>query len=301
MLYFAPMLPQPILTSTPAAPRAETRADWVPFDLVIFDCDSTLADIEGIDELARWNGREAEVAELTNQAMNGDIPLEAVYSRRLEILQPTREQIKRLGQLYRDRIIPDAAAVITALRHYGREVFIVSGGLAEPVQDFGVGLGLPSSHIHAVEMEYNQLAGRWWEAWKHPHGHNPEERYLVHDGGPLTMGKGKAQIIRKIRSQFPGRAMLVGDGTSDLEAGEAVDLFVGFGGVVARAKVQAQAEVFLNTLSLATILPLALARPTLNNGEAELYQVGLTQLRQGHVVFKTAQMQAGLWRRLGLD
>jgi phosphoserine phosphatase len=280
------------------------RADWAPFDLIIFDCDSTLSAIEGIDELARWLGRETEVAALTNQAMNGEIPLEAVYGRRLELLQPTREHIYRLGQLYRDHQIPGAETVIAALLAFGREVFIVSGGLAEPVQDFGVSLGLPARHIHAVEMEYNQLAGRWWETWKHPQGRNPDERYLVHDGGPLTMGKGKAQIIRKIRAAHPGRAMLIGDGTSDLEAGAAVDLFVGFGGVVARDKVRDRAEVFVQAPHLAPIAPLALARPLsviqAAPACAELYQTGLDLIAQGQVTFQNPAARQGLLQRLGL-
>ena len=52
--------------------------------------------------------------------------------------------------------------------------------------------------------------------------------------------------------------MLIGDGTSDLEARGAVDLFVGFGGIVARERVMAEADVCLLTGSLTPILPLAL-------------------------------------------
>lgn len=290
---------QPTAAPLPAAPA---RADWAPFEIVIFDCDSTLSAIEGIDELARWVGREEEVTALTNQAMNGEIPLENVYGRRLELLQPTRDHIRRIGQLYRDHIQPEAEGVIAALLALGRAVFIVSGGLAEPVQDFGLSLGLPAQHIHAVEMEYNQLSGRWWETWKHPNGRNPDERYLVHDGGPLTMGKGKAQIIRKIRAAHPGRAMLIGDGTSDLEAGEAVDLFVGFGGVVAREKVLARAPVFLHAPSLAPILPLALARPIAEPAQAaSIYQLGRHLLAEGKVTFQDPLAQAGLFQRLGLS
>ncbi len=163
--------------------------DWPPFEIVIFDCDSTSSTVEGIDELARWVGKEAEVAALTQPAMNGELPLEAVYSRRLELLHPTREHLQRLGQLYQDTLIPDAAQVIAALKRLGREVFVVSGGLAERMREFGVWLGLPDSHLHAVKVEYNQLAGRWWETWKHPGGRNPDERYLTHNGGPLTIGK----------------------------------------------------------------------------------------------------------------
>lgn len=258
-----------------------------PFEIVIFDCDSTLCAVEGIDELARWVGKEAEVAELTRRAMDGELPLEAVYSQRLELLQPTREHIQRLARLYQETLIPDAAAVITALRQAGREVFIVSGGLAEGVREFGLWLGLPEANIHAVEVEYNQLAGRWWETWKHPGGRNPHERYLTHAGGPLTMGRGKAEIIRRLRQRQRGRALLVGDGTSDLEAGEAVELFVGFGGVVSRERVRAQAPVFIHVAELAPVLPLALGRAEVPAAFQDLYVRGLSLIREGQVTFRS--------------
>lgn len=257
-----------------------------PFEIVIFDCDSTLCAVEGIDELARWLGKEAEVAELTRRAMNGELPLEAVYSRRLELLQPTREHMQRLARLYRETLIPDAAAVITALLRAGREVFIVSGGLAEGVREFGLWLGLPEANIHAVEVEYNQLAGRWWETWKHPGGRNLHERYLTHDGGPLTVGRGKAEIIRRLRQQRRGRALLVGDGTSDLEASEAVDLFVGFGGVVSREPVRAAALVFIHVPELAPVLTLALGRSEVPAAFRDLYARGLSLIRDGQVTFR---------------
>lgn len=281
----------------PTSPRPR-RADWAPFELVFFDCDSTLVSIEGIDELARWVGCEEEVAALTTQAMNGDLPLEAVYSRRLEMLRPTREHLRRLGQLYREHLIPGADQVIAALRSQGREVFIISGGLAQAVQEFGVFLGLPIPNIHAVEMDFNQLTGRWWETWKHPGGRNPDERYLTHTTGPLTVGKGKAEIIRAIRQSHRGRALLVGDGLSDLEAGEAVDLFVGFGGVVARERVRAGAEVFIDAPSLAPILPLVLAQPSIPADYKLRYQEGVRLIQEGKVLFQNPLVREGLLKRL---
>ena len=274
------------------------RFDWAPFELVFFDCDSTLVDVEGIDELARWLGREAEVAALTAQAMNGEVPLEDVYGRRLAMLQPTREHLRRLAQRYRQRLLPGAEAVLGALMGLGRQVYIVSGGLAEAVTDFGLALGLPADHIHAVNMAYDQLSGNWWETWKHPRGRNLGERYLGHDGGPLTIGRGKADIIERLRAGQPGRAMLIGDGISDLEAGSAVDLFVGFGGVVARDKVRAAAEAFLSTPSLSPLLPMVVARPTVRAEYATLYADGVQRLRAGEVRFHNPQARAGLMRRL---
>ena len=64
------------------------------FDRVVFDVDSTLAAIEGIDALAAGN---PEIATLTEMAMNGEVALDEVYARRLAILRPSREAIERLG------------------------------------------------------------------------------------------------------------------------------------------------------------------------------------------------------------
>ena len=280
------------------------RADWPPFDTVIFDCDSTLVDVEGIDELARWQGQAAQVADLTRQAMDGEVPLEAVYGRRLEMLQPTREQMRRLARCYHEHLLPGAGQVVAALQASGRAVFIVSAGLAEAVTEFGIGLGLPPDHIKAVGTAYDQLSGRWWETWNHPLGRNPDERYLDHDGGPLTAGDGKAEIIRALRAPHPGRAMLVGDGVSDLEASGAVDLFVGFGGVAARERVRVAAPVFIHTASLASSLPLALALPpeaaraSLPREYHAIYAEGLARLQAGEVTFMNDAARLGLLRRL---
>jgi phosphoserine phosphatase len=279
-------------------PPDHPRADWAPFQLVIFDFDSTLSTIEGIDELARWQGRDTEIAALTTQAMNGDVPLEAVYGRRLDLLQPTRDELRRLARAYAAHLVPGAAQVVSALQACDRQVFIVSGGLEAAVRDFGVGLGVPAANILAVHTEHDELSGQWWAPWMHPHGRNPDERYLAHDGGSLTLGAGKADIVHRLRAQHRGRAMLIGDGASDLEARVAVDLFVGFGGVVTRDRVLAGADVFVPGPGLEAILPLALARPALPEPHTAVYAAGLNALQAGLVSFQSPAARAGLLHRL---
>ena len=60
------------------------------FDVICFDCDSTLSKIEGIDELARRVCLGEEMSKLTEAAMNGELPLEAVYERRLIMIDLIR-------------------------------------------------------------------------------------------------------------------------------------------------------------------------------------------------------------------
>ncbi|MGQ9886885.1 MAG: HAD-IB family phosphatase [Aggregatilineales bacterium] len=228
---------------------------WTSFDLIFFDCDSTLSAIEGIDELARLKGKQWRVSVLTDKAMNGDLDLAEVYGKRLQAIRPTRGQLKAIEERYWETLVPDAAAVIAALRALDKHVFIISGGLAEPVRGFAARLGVPPENVRAVELEYNELAGEWWRYYEPAIRHR--QTYLGYNEGPLTVSTGKARIVQELAGCRPGRRLMVGDGVSDLAARSAVDLFVGFGGVVARPKVRDGADAFIAAYSLAPLLPLA--------------------------------------------
>lgn len=228
---------------------------WTSFDLIFFDCDSTLSTIEGIDELAKLKGKEWRVGLLTQKAMDGELDLGEVYGKRLKAIRPTRGQLKEIEELYYNTIVPDVQAVLDALRFLGKEVFIISGGLAEPVRGFGKRLGIPTENIRAVELEYNELAGDWWRYYEP--GTQNRHTYLDYDEGPLTITSGKPQIINELSRGKHGRRLMVGDGSSDLATRSVVDLFVGFGGVVSREKVRRDSDVFIHAPSIAPILPLA--------------------------------------------
>ncbi len=228
---------------------------WTSFDLIFFDCDSTLSSIEGIDELARLKGKEQRVGLLTQKAMDGELDLQEVYGKRLRAIKPTRGQLKAIEELYYETIVPDVQAVLDTLRFLDKQVFIISGGLAEPVRGFGKRLGVAADHIRAVELEYNELAGDWWRYYEPQTQHR--QTYLTYEEGPLTVSSGKPQIINALAEGKHGRRLMVGDGSSDLATRSVVDLFVGFGGVVTREKVLRDSDVFIHSASLAPVLPLA--------------------------------------------
>lgn len=268
---------------------------WRAYDLVFFDCDSTLARNEGIDELARLKGLFDEVQRLTAAAMDGEVHLSSVYDRRLEMLRPTRADMRAIERLYRTSVVPDARELIAALQYLGRQVFIVSGGLAPAVIPFGESLGVPRENIRAVDVAFNRLAGRWWDYRLGQDRFNPDEQYLDHDAGPLTETYGKIDIVRQLREGRPGRALLVGDGISDLMAQPAVEMVVGFGGVVQRERVAAEADVFIECDSLAPILPIA-ASPSdcqhcAHTDHDRLLRKGLDLIQQGAVYFRNPAMR----------
>jgi len=270
------------------------KTRWGSYDLIFFDCDSTLSSIEGIDELARLKGKAGRVGLLTNKAMDGELDLAEVYGKRLKAIRPTRAQLKAVEERYWETMVEDAQELVAALQFLGKHIFIISGGLIDAVKGFGRRLGVNPARIRAVELEYNELSGEWWRY------HDPQAQqsktYLDYNEGPLTVSSGKAKIINELTGDLPGRRMMVGDGSSDLATKETVDLFVGYGGVVTRGKVKAEAEVFVQTASLAVILPLSAGRKGWHTVQATphqvLYRKGIRLARQRqHLLFSSASQR----------
>ncbi len=266
---------------------------WTPFDLIFFDCDSTLSTIEGIDELAKLKGKEERVGLLTNKAMDGELDLSEVYGKRLRAIRPTRGQLKAIEQRYWETIVEDAQAVIQALQFLEKQVFIISGGLIDAVKGFGMRLGVAPDHIRAVELVYNELSGNWWEY--HEPATQQSQTYLDYGEGALTVSTGKSDIIQELAGDSPGRKLMIGDGSSDLATQCCVDLFVGYGGVVAREKVKATSDIFIESESLAPMLPLATGvlgyKLTQNTPYQALFEKGIHLALSDSVKFKDASQR----------
>jgi phosphoserine phosphatase len=209
------------------------------FAAVYFDCDSTLSAIEGVDELLAFApaALRDDVLALTHQAMDGTRPLAEVYETRLQLLAPRREQLDRIGELYTARLVPDAQALVDALQFLGKQVGVVSGGLLVPVQHVARHLGIPLANVHAVPLLFDAGGD-----------------YVDFDrSSPLWRNGGKIEVLQRLpAAQRP--VAFVGDGATDLETQGTVDLFIGFGGVVARPAVQKGARVFVASPSLAPVL-----------------------------------------------
>lgn len=218
--------------------------------MTLFDCDSTLSAVEGIDELADDPDHQEEIAALTERAMDGDLPLEEVYGRRLALVNPTRGEIVAVKTRYKTNAVPDAQAVIAALHDADTETWIISGGLLEAVAEFATWLGVPPERVRAVDTHFDPFDGDWWTGSTQP-------RYADHDRSELTTTDGKADVIRRSVTRG-GRRLLVGDGVSDLAAASEVDLFVGYAGVVSRPPVVEAAPVVVTSPSIAPVLALAI-------------------------------------------
>ncbi|MDJ0924212.1 MAG: HAD-IB family phosphatase [Acidimicrobiia bacterium] len=262
------------------------------FDYIFFDCDSTLSSIEGIDELARMKGKFDEIKAMTDAAMDGEVYLDAVYDRRLEMLAPTHEEIVAIEPLYRSTVVPHAAEVIGALHVAGKEVFVVSGGLLAAVRPFGRWLGVPHDHVRAVSLEYDALTGEWWDYLQDQWDQRTDVEYKDSEDTPLVQASGKSDVVTEMLGGRYGRTVLIGDGVSDLAASDVVDLFVGFTGVVSRPHVIAEAEVLVTGDSLAPLLAIVLTESEQKTLSGTVYEEvleeSLARFDAGEVVVRKA-------------
>jgi phosphoserine phosphatase len=187
------------------------------FSAICFDCDGTLTRIEGIDELARRSGQEDAIAPLTAAAMGGSLSLEEVYARRLAILRPDRYALAWLGQRYVEEIVDGAVETIATLQRLGKSVYLVSGGLLQPVITLAKALALAPSNVCAVEIYLDSNGS-----------------YVGFDAdSALARSDGKAEVCRGLAARH-GVLAMVGDGVTDLNARAGGAYVVGFGGVTHR-------------------------------------------------------------------
>jgi phosphoserine phosphatase len=220
------------------------------FEIIIFDLDSTLVAIEGLDWLAKQKGLEKKVVGLTRQAMEGEVRLEEVFTRKMGILAPSRQDFDLLGYQYCQSVVEDAREVIKLLHFLEKEVWIITGNFQPGVEMVATHLGVPKDRV---------IANRVY--------HDEEGCYQGFDfEGPLSRSGGKVELVKKLNHDDQ-KVVFVGDGCNDLDVKDFVDLFIGYGGVVVRKKVKQESTYFICCQSLSPVLYLVL-----NKGERQKCQ-----------------------------
>lgn len=195
---------------------------------VVFDVDSTLTGIEGIDWLAERRGEPlaTQIRVLTEQAMAGAIPLESVYARRLELIRPTRAELRELSSAYVDAVQPGARALCASLLLAGCSIAIVSGGLREAILPLAHHVGIDDEDVHAVDVDFD-ANGNFI-------GLRPSQ--------PLATQQGKPVVLHALLEEFERPIVMVGDGATDAAVRGVTDAFIAFTGVTRRAAVVAVAD-----------------------------------------------------------
>jgi phosphoserine phosphatase len=181
---------------------------WIPaarsitdFKLVAFDMDSTLITIECIDEIADYAGVKAEVAAITEAAMQGRIG-DYADSLRQRVRLLAGLSVKVLEDVYRERLqlTPGADRLLRALHAAGIQTLLVSGGFTYFADRLRTRLGLCETLANVLEVQDGRLTGR-----------------LI---GEIVDARAKAARLLNLAERMgvePGRgAVAIGDGANDL-------------------------------------------------------------------------------------
>jgi phosphoserine phosphatase len=196
------------------------------FRSLVFDVDSTLSGIEGIDWLAAQRGPEIETwsASLTERAMSGELPIEKVYGERMGRVRPRKAEIEELGRIYVQCMATGAREAFDEFRRHGIDTVMVSGGLREAILPLAGELGVDTHRVHAVSVYFDERG----------------EYAGFDESSPMTRQKGKRLTVRDMGLQGP--ILAVGDGVTDAEMRPVVDGFAAFTGFTRRDPVIQRAD-----------------------------------------------------------
>ncbi|MDR7049243.1 phosphoserine phosphatase [Duganella sp. 3397] len=237
---FSPALRQTIEVAAHAAQLDATYAIGVQkmsdFKLVAMDMDSTLITIECIDEIADMQGLKAQVSEITEAAMRGELDFAASLTRRVALLEGL--DASALERVYEERLklSPGAEAMLQAVQQAGLKTLLVSGGFTYFTSRLKERLKLDYTHANELEIVDGKLTGKVL--------------------GAIVDADAKQQTVERVCAELgisPSQAIVMGDGANDLKMMSIAGMSVAF-----RAKpvVREQASVALNFAGLDGILPL---------------------------------------------
>lgn len=216
----------------------------IKHDIIIFDVDSTLVTIEGLDWLAGNLGVENKIKGITQEAMNGNLSMEKAMKVKMEILKPNHTDMVKLGKKYIKSLVPNVPKVIKLLQNLGKELWVISGNFSPAVNILGEKLKIPDDHIICNKIFFDKKGN-----------------YLNFDlDNPLGKNGGKKVVIQKLFDKNSKNIAFIGDGYTDFEAAEAIETFVGFGGVVTREKVMRACKNYVRTNDMQAILPFILTK-----------------------------------------
>lgn len=199
------------------------------FDIVAFDVDSTLVTFEGLDWLATRKGKD--LSKLTKLSMDGQLKLEDVFKKKMDAMSPNYSDFVALGLEYCESSVPHAIEVISLLKTAGKDVYIITGNFQPAVGMLAKKLGISKQNVFTNKIYFDKRGD--YKGFDH--------------NGPLSINGGKVEIVQKIKGAK--RMVFVGDGNTDLETKNSVELFVGFGGVIEREKVKKESDVYIHNMT----------------------------------------------------
>ena len=214
------------------------------YRLVAFDMDSTLINIECIDEIAAAAGRKAEVAAITEAAMRGEISdYRDSLQRRLALLRGV--PVQALEDVYNQRLQlnPGVETFVQACQAAGLKTLLVSGGFTFFSERVRQRLKLDFARANVLQVAEGKLTGA----------------VVARPWGDVVDGAEKRRVLLEVAELMgieAGQTIAVGDGANDLPMMGVAGVSIAFH---AKPTVQTQAHISITTGGLDRAL--AVLRP----------------------------------------
>ena len=209
------------------------------FKLIAFDMDSTLINIECIDEIADAAGRKAEVSAITEAAMRGEITdFKDSLRKRVALLKGVPQEALDDVFTKRLRLNPGAKELVDTCKQHGMKVLLVSGGFTFFADRVGHMLNIDFTRSNVLEIADGHLTGR----------------LVDQPWGDICDGAEKRKKLLETCADLgisPKQSIAMGDGANDLLMMGVAGLSVAYH---AKPKVREQAMVSIQEGGLDRLL-----------------------------------------------
>jgi phosphoserine phosphatase len=223
------------------APMADQQLDWClqPLEgrrkrLLVADMDSTIINVECLDEIADFAGLKAEISALTERAMRGELAFDGALRERVAMLKGLPVEALQRAYDERVRLNPGARTLVRTMAANGARCVLVSGGFSFFTQRVAAAAGFQAERGNTLHDRDGMLTGEVGEPIL---GREAKLAALTEEAEALGLSL--------------SATMAVGDGANDLAMIQAAGL-----GVAYRAKpiVAAQADAQVTHADLTALL-----------------------------------------------
>ena len=225
--------------------------------IFIIDFDSTIVTVEGLDELARTALEHnpdkekitKQIADITNQAMEGTIDFPTALAKRFALFQPAKEDIEKTVDFLKDHLTPSLKRNKAFFQKYHKQIYIISGGFHECILPVVREFGVTDDHILANNFIYD------------------EKGLIIGFDKKNLLAKANGKVKAVATLGHKGKICVIGDGITDYQIKEqgGADIFFAFTENVYRKGVAAKADKIIRSfdeLLFAYQLPRSQSYPT---------------------------------------